>query len=190
MKIRIDGAEEISKTLKSLGARIERNVMRGAVRASAKAYAGAVRRNVRKLNISRTAKSRLRKAIKYKEATKKGKNPYAFVEITRNPRPRVTKTGKNKGKATFVNDPKIWAKWFEDGTRPRFRGGKETKRIRLMRERTGDRRGYTGRIRPQPFIKPAYEASTMDAIAAAIDYTKKRLEKEVKKAAEKGKGKA
>ena len=168
--IPIKGGAEVAKALRDLGPRVEKNVMRSAINAGAKALADEIRKNTRTVKIPSEARGRLRRAIKHKRA--RGKPGVVTSEIV------VMSVKKKKlapgEKPRSADNPKVWWRWIEYGTKQRRTRGKT-------------RAGHsTGAIPAQPFIRPIVDSKAGVALDAAREYAASRIEKEAAKLAAKG----
>ena len=165
----IRGGAEVARALKELGPRIEKNVMRSAINAGAKALAAEIRKNTRTVDIPSEARGRLRRAIKHKRA--RGKPGVVTSEI-------VVMSVKKKRlapgeKPRSADNPKVWWRWLEYGTKQR-------------RTRGTTRQAHnTGAVPAQPFIRPVVDAKSTVALDATRVYAAARIEKEAAKLAAK-----
>lgn len=166
----IDGLDALYKQLQELPLRVEKNIMRGAVRAGATVYRDRARELAPKVS------GALRKSIKTSS----------------------TKIRKGEAKVT-VTAGAFYAHMVEFGTASYYEGkgktvGKPYKIPKLTKnkKRTGKKAiafgdvvvsaGVHPGIRPEPFMRPAFDRSTADVIEATRKYISDRLAKEALKA--------
>lgn len=152
----IKGGAELQRALNELPVKLERNVMRGALRAAA-------------VQIEQEAKARapadsgkLRDSIRVSTGAKRGGTVYAHVKVG----------GVKKGDA-------FYARFVEFGTRPHeirprrsaslFIGGL----LRTLVRHPG--------TQARPFLRPAFDSKAGEAIRAFGDYMAARLERIAKR---------
>lgn len=143
----VKGLSELQKLLDTLPAKLERNVLRGALRAGMKPI------QVEAKNIVQKQSGQLQKGLKI--ATKaKGRRVMSYLVA--------------KGPHAYI------AHWLEFGTRPHTiaprKGGKELAiggRYVASAEHPG--------IRPHPFMRPAMDTQASAALVAVGNYIKNRL---------------
>lgn len=151
-EFRVTGLAELKKALNDLPERLERNVVRGGLRAG-----GNVIRDAAKARVPvRTGK--LRDTIKVKTSARRGKL-----------------------KATIVagGQDVIYARMVELGTAAHFIKPRHRKSLLiagLMREVV-----HHPGAQPKPFMRPALDESAEAAVNAFADYVRKRLAKEAAK---------
>lgn len=156
MTFEITGLAELHKALQELPAKIEGNIMRGAMRAGQKVILDAAKAK------APVKSGALRDSLRIKTRSKNG-------EVS----------------ATLVagNKDAYYAHMVEFGTAQHFIKPKKFKSLffaGLARE-VVDHPG----ARPAPFMRPAFDGSSQQALTAVGDYIATRLPKEIKKA---GKG--
>lgn len=143
--VKVKGLKELNTFLQQLPAKLEQNVLRGALRAGAN-----VVRETAKANVP-VDTGTLRDGIKVSTRARRG---------------RVTASIKVTGKHAYV------AHWLEYGTaahrivakgKGMYFGGKIVKSV----EHPG--------ARPRPFMRPALDARARDAVVAVAEHMKKRL---------------
>lgn len=151
-ELHVSGLSELDKLLKELPARIEGNIMRGAMRAGAKVFADRAKQMVP------VKSGQLRDSIKVSTRSKRG---------------RVSATVRAGGKKAF------YAHMVEFGTARHFIKPRKRKSLffaGLARE-VVDHPGAS----PKPFMRPALDGGQVEAVNAAADYIRKRLAKEAAK---------
>ena len=151
-ELHVSGLSELDKLLKELPARIEGNIMRGAMRAGAKVFADRAKQMVP------VKSGQLRDSIKVSTRSKRG---------------RVSATVRAGGKKAF------YAHMVEFGTARHFIKPRKRKSLffaGIARE-VVDHPGAS----PKPFMRPALDGGQVEAVNAAADYIRKRLAKEVVK---------
>lgn len=144
--IRINGLAELQGFLNQLSTKLERNVMRGALRKGA-----AVMRDEARQNISGHKKSgKLAKGIQSSSNAKRD-TVYAYV--------------KTKGQHGYIG------RFLEYGVRPHsLKKGAKKKSGKYQ----GEGRTHPG-ISPKPFMRPAFDSKKEDAVIAVGNEIKRRL---------------
>ncbi len=145
-EVRVKGLADLNKFLQQLPAKMEQNVMRGALRAGANVVMAEAKANVP------VDSGQLRDGLKVSTSSRRG---------------RVTAKVKATGKHAFI------APWLEYGTAAHkitakkgkglFFGGLFVKGVQ-----------HPG-SRPKPFMRPALDGRAQDAVVAAAQYMKRRL---------------
>jgi HK97 gp10 family phage protein len=151
-ELHVSGLSELDKLLKELPAKVERNILRGAMRAGAKVFEGRAKQLVP------VRSGQLRDSIKVSTRSKRG---------------RVSATVRAGGKKAF------YAHMVEFGTARHFIKPRKRKSLffaGLARE-VVDHPGSA----PKPFMRPALDGGQAEAVNAAADYIRKRLAKEAAK---------
>ena len=151
-ELHVSGLSELDKLLKELPARIEGNIMRGAMRAGAKVFADRAKQMVP------VKSGQLRDSIKVSTRSKRG---------------RVSATVRAGSKKAF------YAHMVEFGTARHFIKPRKRKSLffaGIARE-VVDHPGAS----PKPFMRPALDGGQVEAVNAAADYIRKRLAKEAAK---------
>lgn len=151
-ELHVSGLSELDRLLKELPAKIEGNIMRGAVRAGAKVM------EARAKELVPVDDGDLRDSIKVSTKSKRG---------------RVSATVRAGGKKAF------YAHMVEFGTARHFIKPRKRKSLffaGLARE-VVDHPGAS----PKPFMRPALDSGQAEAVNAAADYIRKRLAKEAAK---------
>jgi HK97 gp10 family phage protein len=151
-ELHVSGLSELDKLLKELPAKVERNILRGAMRAGAKVFESRAKELVP------IKSGQLRDSIKVSTRSKRG---------------RVSATVRAGGKKAF------YAHMVEFGTARHFIKPRKRKSLffaGLARE-VVDHPGSA----PRPFMRPALDGGQAEAVNAAADYIRKRLAKEAAK---------
>jgi HK97 gp10 family phage protein len=152
-QINIVGGKELAEFLKTLPAKLERNVMRGALRAGAKVIADEAKANVP------TRMGALKKSIRVSSKLKKGE---------------VTASAKAGNKKVF------YAGWVEFGTAPhKIVASKMFLRFiakdgNVVKTKSVN---HTGAV-SKPFMRPALDTKAAQSIQEAGRYIKQRMTKE------------
>lgn len=164
-EVEISGLKELDKLLKEFTPKLEANILRGALRAGAKVLLDKARENVPVDN------GDLKNSLKLK---------------TRNKRGALSAT------VTAGDKKAYYAHMIEFGTGSYYSGsGTRSKRsayeIKPKKSRSLFFAGifretitHPG-IRPQPFMRPAFDEGNQQALDAFKDYTKARIDKEFSK---------
>lgn len=172
LQIKVKGLAELEKALRELPAKIEANIMRGALRAGAKSLQAEARQRAPMGPPSQLNKARyggraglLRDSIRVTGVRLVKGRMTVGVEVG----------GKVKDSKKGAGGDAYYAYWVEMGTKPhiiraRKRGGK---RGRLAPG------GRTSVMHPgaqaQPFMRPALDAGGEAAVRAAGEYIRNRL---------------
>lgn len=150
--INISGGKKLAEFLQSLPLKIERNIMRAALRSGARVIADEAKRNVPvqlgdlKKSI-RTGSNKKRKGVEaYARAGNKKAYYYRFVEF--GTAAHIIKAGKNKQKLVFT-----------------ARDGKKVEALQV---------NHPG-AKAKPYMRPALDAKAQDAIVAVTNKIKERL---------------
>lgn len=180
-EIRVKGLADLNKFLQQLPAKMEQNVMRGALRAGA--------------NVIKDEAKRL---VPVSEPNSQNRRRYGFYAGTLRDSIRVSARvkdgrvtasvyagGKTKSGATV-----FYANWVEFGTAGHAIMAKQTngknaaRRLNRSAKRGGSLRiggQFVGSVvmhpgsRARPFMRPALDGKAQAAVLAAADYIKKRL---------------
>ena len=166
--IEIRGLDELHRLMRELPEKIERNILRGGLRAAAKVVEDEARRLV-------------------PVAPPSGGNAKAYGVAAGALRASIRTSMRVRTKAGWVNaqvkagNKQAWyAHLVEFGTARHWIKPKNRKSLffaGLAREAV-DHPG----ARPKPFMRPAFDANAQGAIEAMADYIRQRLPKELKKA--------
>lgn len=151
-ELHVSGLSELDRLLKELPAKIEGNIMRGAVRAGAKVM------ETRAKELVPVDDGDLRDSIKVSTKSKRG---------------QVSATVRAGGKKAF------YAHMVEFGTARHFIKPKKRKSLFFagMAREVVDHPGTS----PKPFMRPALDNSQREAVDAAAAYIRARLAKEAAK---------
>lgn len=168
----VSGLRELDQMLKQLPANIEKNVLRGALRAGQKVFADAAKGNLRSNGSVDTGELEKSVRVRFKRKSEKfgwvrsyvmagnAKAYYAhWVEY--GTATYYTGSGRTVGKAYEIT-PKVAGSLFLGG---------------LLRESVM----HPG-IKPKPFMRPAVDENTDTALNQVAEYMRKRIPKEMKKA--------
>lgn len=178
--VHVKGLAELQKALDEFPASIERNIMRGALRAGANVIAEEARRLVP------VQSGQLRESIRVSVRPQRGGGLVATVKA--GGRFKVYKSSKPIKAAAYRTarasggydyHAPYYAFWVEYGTARHWIKPKDRKSLflaGLMRELV-DHPG----ARPKPFMRPAFDSKAQAAIEAMADYIRKRLPLEFKK---------
>lgn len=147
--VQIKGFAELQKALETLPAKIEANIMRGALRAGAVVIKKEIAQNVP------VQTATLKQGLKIKTRNKKG---------------FVTATIRTAGKHGFV------ARFLEFGVATHEIKAKDGSSL-FFGSIFVDKVTHPG-ISPKPFMRPAFDRSTNEAIQAVGKYIGKRLTKQ------------
>ena len=153
--VEIRGLAELHKTLQELPAKIERNVLRGGLRAGAKVMESAAKAQVP------VKHGDLRSSIRVSMRTS-------------------SKTGTVRAQIKAGNKKAWYAHLVEFGTARHWIKPKSRKSLFFagLAKEVIDHPG----ARPKPFMRPAFDGKWRAAIDAMADYIRTRLPKEFKKA--------
>lgn len=158
-EIHVSGLADLQKALDQLPVKIERNIMRGAMRAGSKVMAEEAKQQVP------VDSGDLRNSIKVTTRARRG---------------QVSATVRAGDKKAF------YAHMVEFGTAahliPKPSRKKSSERIALFFGGKVVSKVQHPGTRPQPFMRPAFDKSTQAAIAAMAEYVRTRLAKEAAKA--------
>ena len=155
MNVDILGGKALAKMLSELPLKIERNIMRSALRAGASVIAAEARRNVptdtlelkRSIRTSSNAKRGVVEANAVVGNRKTKKGWYAtFVEF--GTAPHLIRAGKNKPALSFRDRNGIWHRVLEVN--------------------------HTG-AQAKPFMRPAFDSKGEEAVKAVADKIRERL---------------
>ncbi len=151
-ELHVSGLSELDRLLKELPAKIEGNIMRGAVRAGAKVM------ETRAKELVPVDDGDLRDSIKVSTKSKRG---------------QVSATVRAGGKKAF------YAHMVEFGTARHFIKPRKRKSLFFagMAREVVDHPGTS----PKPFMRPALDNSQREAVDAAAAYIRARLAKEAAK---------
>lgn len=148
----IKGGRELDAALKALPAKLERNILRGALRAGGKVFLEAARARVP------VKSGDLRASLRVRTGAKRGRVS-AFLK---------------------AGDKKAWyAHLVEFGTRRHWIKPKARKSLFFagIAKEVVDHPGAADK----PFLRPAFEGNADDALRAIADYVRARLDKEARR---------
>jgi HK97 gp10 family phage protein len=150
--VHITGLKELHALLQALPVKIEKNIMRAAMRQGAKVIAEQARANVPVAAPSDRNRERyggyagaLRDSIRVGGRSRRG---------------RVTAYIRAGGTKTKGGADVFYARWVEYGTKPHANG----------------RRGFHPGARPHPFLRPAADTAQGEAVVAVGKWIYRRLE--------------
>ena len=185
-QIDIPGLSDLYKLMQDLPVKVEKNIMRGALRAGQKIMLNAVQEQLRANNSYHTGKLARSLKIRFKRKAEKRGFVSSFLSA-------------GSAEAYYAN-------WVEFGTAAHFISvKKEARPTRLTRRgireyslKTINRMVNRGSLvigknfvgasvahpgaKPKPFMRPAFDSNKEQSITAISDYIRKRLPKELKKA--------
>jgi len=145
--IHVKGLAELQRYLQALPAKIEANVLRGALRAGAREVQAEARRMVPRKS------GRLRAGLKISTSNRRGV---------------VSAKVKATGKHAFL------APWLEFGTRPHVIKPGKRRRALAVNGRVISAIDHPG-AQPKPFMRPALDSRARAAVLAVGAHIKKRL---------------
>lgn len=148
-ELSIQGLADLHAALQQLPAKLEKNILRGALRAGAKVMADSAKANVPKKS------GALRKSIRVSASSKRG---------------RVSATVKAGDKTAY------YAHMVEFGTAAHRITPKNAKALGTP---GGPRESvqHPG-AKPKPFMRPAFDGASEAAVQASAEYIRARLDKE------------
>ncbi len=171
-QVTISGLKELDQMLKTLPVNIERNVLRGAMRAGQNVLAGAVKQNLRSNRSIDTGELERSVRVRFKRKSEKFGWVRAFVFAG--------------------NKEAYYGHWVEYGTASYYSGSGRT--VGAPYEITPKVAGslflgglfaksviHKG-IKPKPFMRPAFDNYSNAALDAFANYMQTRIPKEIKKA--------
>jgi len=161
--IQVKGLADLQKFLDQLPAKLEQNVLRGALRAAAKPVMATAKQNAPVGEPSDTNK-KLYKL--YAGALRDSIRLSARIDRKRR---MVVASVKAGGKSAKTGADVFYAHMVEFGTRPHsvVKGSS----LRSYRAQTAQHPGMKAR----PFMRPALDSQAQSAVIAAAEYMKKRL---------------
>lgn len=168
----VSGLRELDQMLKQLPANIEKNVLRGALRAGQKVFADAAKSNLRSNGSVDTGELEKSVRVRFKRKSER----FGWVRS-------YVMAGNSKA---------YYAHWVEYGTATYYSGSGRTvgKPYEITPKVAGSlllggmlRESVTHPgIQPKPFMRPAVDENYGTAIDAVVQYMQKRIPKEMKKA--------
>ena len=170
--VTVSGLKELDDLLKQLPVKIERNVMRGAMRAGQKVIADAAKNNLRQNGSVDTGELERSVRIRFKRKSEKfgwirafvmagNKQAYYSHMVEFGTASYYSGKGRTVGKPYEIT-PKVAGSLFLGG---------------VLRESVT----HPG-IKPKPFMRPAIDNNSDAAIKAVVEYMQKRIPKEITKA--------
>ena len=168
--VHVKGLADLQKVLDSLPANIERNVMRGALRAGSLVFQREARARVHDAEPSDTnrrlhggRRGLLRDSVRVLVTFKNGQLK------------AITRAG---GKVKSGGDA-YYASWVEKGTKPHTIKAKQAKSL-FTGTGSGGRSWTVTQVqhpgaKPRPFMTPAFDAGAQGAVVAVREYVRKRL---------------
>lgn len=162
--IQVKGLADLQKFLDQLPAKLEQNVLRGALRAAAKPVMEAAKQNVLPVGEPSDTNKRLYKL--YAGALRDSIRLSARIDRKRR---MVVASVKAGGKSAKTGADVFYAHMVEFGTRPHsvVKGSS----LRSSRAQTAQHPGTKAR----PFMRPALDSQAKAAVIVAAEYMKKRL---------------
>ena len=167
----VQGLKELHAMLQQLPVRIERNIMRGAIRAGANVFRDAARQAapVDDGDLKRSIKTSSSKVTKGKVTVNVGTDLYYARMVEFGTASYYTGKGKS------VGGPYKIPKRLKSG-----KIGKRTKKALKFGSVIVNSVTHPG-IRPKAFMRPAFDNSSNAAVAKFAEYVAARLDKEVRK---------
>lgn len=162
--VNVSGLAELAAKLGELPRKIEQRVARKMLRGAAGEIRQRIRQNARGLDLSKSARRTLAKSV-FVTVSTRGGAVRSFVKIKKPPRNTEKK-----------EDAFFW-RWIEYGTVERARGNAKVARHKPKPGGKQHPPGYTGKIHPQPFVRPAIQSG----IGAAVERAHKIAEEELVK---------
>ena len=170
--VTVSGLKELDDLLKQLPVKIERNVMRGAMRAGQKVIADAAKNNLRQNGSVDTGELERSVRIRFQRKSEKfgwirafvmagNKQAYYSHMVEFGTASYYSGKGRTVGKPYEIT-PKVAGSLFLGG---------------VLRESVT----HPG-IKPKPFMRPAIDNNSDAAIKAVVEYMQKRIPKEITKA--------
>lgn len=177
--VRIDGLAELQRNLDELPAKIEQNILRGALRAGANVIADEARRlvPVQSGQLKESIRISVRQIRGRIVATVKAGGRFKVYKGGNAIKGALYKTDRGPGSVDY--HAPFYAHLVEFGTARHWIKPRNRKSLfiaGLLRE-AADHPG----ARPKPFMRPAFDSKSRAAIDAMAEYIRKRLPKELKK---------
>lgn len=168
----VTGLKELQQFLDALPAKMEANILRGALRAGAKVQLTRAKELV-PVESDGPHPGALRDSLRIGKTSIK--NGVMKIPVVAGSRKKPKPGSKAEAKAVGRVDA-YWARWVEFGTAAHFIKPKNRKSLffaGLAREVIN----HPG-AKPKPFMRPALDATLQAAVAAVGEYIRKRLTKE------------
>jgi len=167
----ISGLKELDAMLKQLPVNIEKNVLKGALRAGQKVLADAVKMNLRQNGSVDSGELLKSVRVRFKRKSERFGWVRSYVMVG--------------------NDKAYYGHWLEYGTASFYSGNGKTVGgpYEITPKVSGslflggllrDSVMHPG-IRPKPFVRPAVDSHTDAALDQVVEYMRKRIPKEMKK---------
>jgi HK97 gp10 family phage protein len=168
----VSGLRELDLMMKQLPAKIEKNIMRGALRAGQKVFAKAAKSNLRQNGSVDTGELEKSVRVRFKRKSEK----FGFI----------------RSYVMAGNAKAYYAHWVEYGTATYYTGNGKTvggayeitpkvAGSLLLGGLLRDSVMHPG-IRPKPFMRPAVDENFDTAVNKVAEYLRKRIPKEMTKA--------
>lgn len=153
MNVNILGGKELAKALAELPVKIERNIMRAALRAGAAVIAAEARNNVpvdsaELKSTIRTSSNSKRGMVEANAVVGRRKKGWYATFVEFGTAPHVITAGKNKPMLSFRDRNGIWRRVFEVH--------------------------HTGAV-AKPFMRPAFDNKSDEAVKVVVDKIRERL---------------
>lgn len=168
----ISGLKELDNMLKQLPANIEKNVLKGALRAGQKVLADAVKMNLRQNGSVGTGELEKSVRVRFKRKSEKFGWVRSYVMV-----------GNTKA---------YYGHWLEYGTATYYSGsGRTVGNAYSITPKVAGSLFVGGLLRdsvmhpgiqPKPFVRPAVDSHTDAALDQVVQYMRKRIPQEMKKA--------
>lgn len=172
----VQGLAELQRTLDALPAKLEANLLRGALRAGAKVLADEAKRRVPVLH------GDLKKSIRVSVRINRRLGRVEAV-IKAGSGKKALATYLSGGRQMVRSATPWYARLVEKGTRPHSIKPRKARALALQgKGRTVEAVDHPG-ARPKPFMAPAFDAKATAAINAFADYLRRRVPLELKKTA-------
>lgn len=157
VQTRVIGADQVDQVLRQVEPKLQRNILRSAVRKGA----AIVRQEARQRAPFQTGL--LRRSIR--TISRRGRPGQVVVSVG-----VVAPSARAKGR-----DWAFYADWVERGHRIVPRGSGTGERFTLRTRRRAAQLAGGGMVRPRPFLRPALEARQRDVHAAVMGEIARRL---------------
>lgn len=171
IRIDIEGLDKLKAKLDGLPKKIETSVVRKTLRTGAAFFRRRIRDNARGLRLNANARRVLSKNVLIRVDRTRSGNLIARVMI------------KKPNRRSNVKQDAFFWRWVEYGTILRFReeveiGGAKFGTLTRYRKKVADgARGFTGRIQPQPFVRPAIRDGQREAVDAMLKVAEAEIAK-------------
>jgi len=171
--VTIDGLAELDKLLKDLPVNVERNVIRGALRAGQKTMMDVAKAKLRENGSIKTGELEKSLRVRFRRKSEKWGWVRSYL---------------------IAGNKKAWyAHLIEYGTGSFYAGSGNNSKKQPYEIKPKNRKSlfFAGMarklvkhpgIRPRPFMRPAFDTSNQQSVEAIAEYIRKRLPRELKKA--------